>query len=191
MNTRPLVKAGSVLAAVSALLVIAVPNAGASLSFTPASHNFGDRVLNSSTTQQFTLKGHCDNVLVVSCISPAGGIHTTNLAVTGSGFSMGTTTCGTFLNASADADATCTVNVIFHPTSLGAKTGALTAGLAASGNDITAALSGNSVSAPVPGPSGGGQTGSGGTQGAVGGKRKKCKKPKRHSAAAAKQCKRK
>jgi hypothetical protein len=129
-------------------------------------------------------------VVVVSCISPPGGVHTTNLGTTGSSFSLGTTTCGLALNASASTPATCTLNVHFTPTSAGAKTGSLTAGLAISGNDITAALSGTGV-APVTPPSGGGDpSGSGGTQGAVGGK-KKCKKKKRSATAAKRKCKKK
>jgi hypothetical protein len=192
MNTRPFTKAGSVLAAVSALLVIGVPSAGANLSFTPANHNFGNQTVGTTGGQTFTLTATCDQVVVVSCVQPVGGIHTTNLGIAGTGFALGTTSCGVVLNASASTPASCTVEVLFTPTSAGAKTGSLTAGLAASGNDITAALTGNGVAPLVP-PAGGGDppAGQGGTQGAVTGKKKKCKKPKRRAAAAAKKCRKK
>ena len=192
MNTRPLTKAGSVLAAVAALLVIGVPSAAADLSFNPTSHNFGNRTINTTTSQTFTLTATCNTAVAGACVAPVGGIHTTNLGISGSGFTMGTTTCGGTLNATGSTPASCTVNVNFLPGTVGNKTGSLTAGLAATGNDITAALSGAGVAAVLPTPPGGGdQTGgSGGTQGAVGGKSKKCKK-KRSAAAAKKKCKKK
>src|SRR5688500_2994481 len=109
MNTRPLAKAGSVLAAVSALLVVGVPNASATLSFSPTSHNFGNQLVGTTGGKTFTLTATCDNVVVVSCISPPGGVHTTNLGTAGTGFALGTTNCGVLLNASASSPASCTV----------------------------------------------------------------------------------
>lgn len=192
MNTRPLTRAGSVLAAAAALLIVGVPSAGANLSFSPTSHNFGNQTINTSATQQFTLTATCDTAVASVCIAPPGGVHTTNLGISGSGFTLGATNCGAALNASADTPASCTVNVNFLPGTVGAKSGSLTAGLAISGNDISAALSGTGIAPLAPPPSGGDQAGSGGTQGAVGGKKKKgCKKPKRRAAAAKKKCKKK
>lgn len=181
MRTRPSVKAGSALATVAAMLVIGVPSAGATLSFNPTSHNFGNQTLNTTGTKQFTLTATCDTAVGPVCVLPVGGVHTTNLGITGSDYSLGSTTCPLALNATASTPAQCTLNVHFTPTSAGAKAGSLTAGVALTGNDIAAALSGTGAA-----PTTGGGPDGGDVQGGAGAKKKKCKSKKRSAAAAKK-----
>ncbi len=182
MNLRPITKGGSVLAAAAAVLAVGAPSASAALSFTPASHNYGNVLVNATGSHTFALTATCTANVGPVCTSPPGGVHTTNLGVTGSNFSQGTTNCGLVLNASVGAPASCTVTVHFTPTTAGPSGGSLTAGLAASGNDITAALSGTGVTTLTP-PGGG-------TQG-VAGSKKRCKKKKRSAATAGKKCRKK
>ena len=93
---------------------------------TPASLAFGSQVIGTaSAAKPVTLKNNQAIVLNVSSISASGDYSQTN-------------TCG----ASLAAGASCTVNVVFTPTTTGSRTGTLTVSDDAANNPQTVSLSG-------------------------------------------------
>ncbi len=97
---------------------------------TPSTYNFGNQVQNtSSTATVFTLKNTGTVALTPSLITMAGNFTETDNCV------------GQTINASK----TCTINVVFTPSSLGALTGSVTVSANVSGGQLSASLSGTGI----------------------------------------------
>lgn len=101
-------------------------------SVAPASLSFGDQVINTgSSSQTVTLTNTGNAVLSISSIADSGDYSQAN-------------NCGNSLAAGAN----CTIVVIFTPTALGTRTGAVTITDNAAGSPHQVSLSGTGVSAP-------------------------------------------
>jgi Pro-kumamolisin, activation domain/Abnormal spindle-like microcephaly-assoc'd, ASPM-SPD-2-Hydin len=99
----------------------------AAVTLTPASQTFPTTAVGtSSAAKVFTLSNQQNVALTGVTISTTGD------------FSVSTTTCGTSVNASSS----CTINVVFTPTVMGAETGTLSVSDSASNSPQTSTLSG-------------------------------------------------
>jgi hypothetical protein len=156
----------AVLATATGLLGVTAASAGAA-SLAPTNHNFGNQAVGTtSAATAFTILNGCmtTNPIGGGCL--IGQFTSTGVGVTGE-FAQ-TNNCPLLMTTDLQ---TCTINVTFVPTGAGPRAGSLNTGAG------SATLSGTGTVSPAGGVQG--------VQGTSGGK-KKCKKGKKHSAAAAK-----
>ena len=107
---------------------------GPAVSLTPPALAFGSQLIGATTAAQaLTLQNIGGPTLNIASIGASGDFAQTN-------------TCGATLAPTA----TCTINVTFTPTALGARSGAVTVASDAAGSPHSSALSGTGVAAPPP-----------------------------------------
>ncbi len=115
--------------------------AGPSVTLTPTSLSFGDQVYRkASTSQAVTLKNTGASTLTIASVTVTGA---------NTGDFTQTNTCGT----SVAANASCTINVIFTPAGLGARSASISIGDNASGSPQTVSLTGTETPAITLSPS--------------------------------------
>ncbi len=120
----------ALLAALTAL-ALAAPAASATKTISPTSHDFGSKLLQSSTTRDFTLTVACTpgpvclpDPLVPLVIATGDFSQTNNCPLV------------TLLGIS-EAGETCTITVRFTPTATGVRTGTLTSGIGGPAAQLT------------------------------------------------------
>ncbi len=143
---RVVMKARIALASVIviAALGLAVPSAGASVTLTPASADFGSlNVGTTSVPQAFTLTNTCDAPSGINpnmCIS----VNAVSSAVSTTGDFGQTNDCpATLFTFNYPSSTSCTINVTFAPTTAGSLAGTLSAG------GMSRPLSGTGVALPI------------------------------------------
>jgi hypothetical protein len=164
------------LSCVAVGLLAVIPPAAGATTVTPTSLDFGSqRVGTTSPTQSVTLTVPCSTPLVAStCTTSVVDTYVVGLATTGD--FGGTTNCPAELTPVTTDFVSCIVNIFFHPTGTGTRTGVLSTG--------------NAVTSMNPGPTvplvGIGATTKPNSTGA--GARRKCRRHKKnqHNALAAK-----
>jgi len=110
------------------------------VTLSPANFNFGQVTLgNSSSPKAFTLKNVQNVSLTITSITPSANFSQTN-------------NCPTSPNTLA-AGATCSINVVFSPSSLGAVSGTLSVAHNAFGSPATATLHGTGINPVTLAPS--------------------------------------
>lgn len=144
MKARIIHRALPAVLAVAAL-GIAAPTAGAAVSLTPPSYDFGGQTVGTtSPPQTFTLSATCTNELLGVCILPASLIPAVSTSVD---FAQTNNCPGLLLSAVYLSPASCSINVTFTPTAAGARLGTITG---ASG--LTSSLAGTGLAPPTPTP---------------------------------------
>jgi hypothetical protein len=125
------------------LLAATASTAGATVLLTPASADFGNRqVGTTSPAQAFTLRVRCTQIFGGGCFAT----DSFNPSISVSGDFSQTNNCPATLQGLNPEGQSCIINVTFTPTSTGPKEGILSAGSRGAKPELT----GNGVTTPTP-----------------------------------------